>query len=115
MPEKPELTVVQGDLQVTVARATGYAGLRRDLLKVRAAEANQADEDEVRRIYRLAIYPDLVPPVVRHEGFEHWPPTLDELMELDETLISLWADAVYALNPHWRMGSGADGEKKASI
>jgi hypothetical protein len=112
----PEITVAFDKQSVTVARASGYSGMRRDLLKVRAAEANHTDQDEIRRIYRMMIYPDLVPPVVKHEGFAEWPPSLEELMELDEVFINQWADAVYELNPHWRMIATLDEqEKKASI
>lgn len=60
----------------------------------------------------MAIYPDLVPPVVRHEGFESWPPTLDQFMALDEVYLNQWADAVYELNPHWRMQPDAETDEK---
>ena len=64
-------------------------------------------------VIAVMIWPALVAATVEHEGFEHWPVSSDELMDLPEAFVTEWEQAVYSLNPHWRIGETASAEKKA--
>lgn len=52
-------------------------------------------------LLRTQLYPNLVAAVVEQTGFEKWPVTYEEFMELPEPLGLAWERAVGDLNPHW--------------
>lgn len=52
-------------------------------------------------LLRVQMYPSLVAAVISQEGFEKWPITFEEFLELPEELGIKWEAAVGELNPHW--------------
>jgi hypothetical protein len=51
---------------------------------------------------RRFIYPDVMAATIANTGFDHWPLSFDEFMDLPERLFGEWTQAVSALNPHWQ-------------
>jgi hypothetical protein len=108
---------------VTVGEATTLIGMRRTRMRYEAGQAEKAlrdanaggtpDPDE--SILRLVTYPDLVAPIVEIDiNGEHDTPGLSQFMELPETFVMEWENAVYELNGHWLPRSReGDDEKKA--
>lgn len=108
------LNIAHGNYNLTVSEANVLSGMRRSVLKAKV-ENNPADDDAV-RILRFLTYPDLISAVTENSGFEHWPPTFEQFLELPEALAEKWERAVYELNPHWRAGEDeqTSEEKKVS-
>lgn len=86
-------------LYVTVSEATVQIGIRRQQLALDARQNPPANIDH--QLLRLLVYPDLIAAVVDNHGFDHWPITFDEYLELPEQFAYEWEQAVYRLNPHW--------------
>lgn len=94
-------------VQLTIQKANYQQGLRRTLLiqqilKDPSIIAVSEEVDQVRSIMGMLFYPSMIASVVQHDGFEHWPITLDEFMDLPEELMIQWEEATYELNPSWR-------------
>jgi len=89
----------QKRLYVTVGEATVETGIRRQQL-AREARGDAPDDFE-RQLLRLLVYPDLIAAVVDQHGFEQWPISFDEYLNLPEQFAADWEQAVYRLNPHW--------------
>lgn len=113
--------IVYEGFRVVVRPANYRIGLTRTLLMDQArretpGEPDVSDAEALALAFgRVMLWPALVAPVVEHDGFDHWPPTADELLDMPEPFVSVWEQAVYALNPHWRavVPEEADAEKKA--
>jgi hypothetical protein len=100
-------------VRLEIAHANGYVSARRSLLQGTAITANKTStEEEAVKFARLVMYPDLVAPVVKQEGFDNWPPTLDQFLSLDELLLMQWTLAVYQANPHWQIAMPEEAEKE---
>lgn len=104
-------------VSVTVRPATYRQGLLRTILMDRERAASLGrDVSEPSALAGAVganiIYPSLVAATVEHEGFETWPPTSAEVMDLPEGFVTEWEKAVFALNPQWK-AVAADEEKKA--
>lgn len=104
--------VEAGDYKLTISEANVLIGMKRARLKVEGDRARDTDPD--RLILRLLVYPDLVAPVIEHEGFAEWPISFEDFLALPEQVVIPWEDAVYRLNPHWRPDNQTSEEKKES-
>lgn len=97
------------DIKLEIGEANVRMGMHRSLLidKVTAdleRSGNGASEDlEKAALDLLAVkfYPAFIAGVISHEGFDHWPVTFEEYIELPEMLCIKWENAVFTLNPHW--------------
>lgn len=103
-----------------IAHANGYIAAKRALMIGQAMRQNKLEngkknghaQDEAVQFARVALFPDVMSPVVKAEGFSHWPITLEEYFELDEVFINLWLEAVYKANPQWQMHMEEEGDKE---
>lgn len=89
-------------------------GIRHSLLIEEAAV--EPDDDEATRLFKYVFYPAMVACVVEHKGFDPWPPTIDDVMNLPDQFAGEWMDAAWELNPHWkpRIPEPDEAEKKSS-
>ena len=86
---------------MTVSRANGLIGQNHaEALSalLADAEAGKVAPNMESLSYMMAA---CVPPTIEHAGFEDWPPSLDEFVDLPEVFIDEWYGAVKELNPHW--------------
>lgn len=100
------------DVRLTINRATVRIGMMRTLLQEKARVAAHGrkpetvpDDDllgESELWVQIALYPSLIAATTEATGFEDWPLSYDQFMELPETLAMEWESAVFELNPHWR-------------
>jgi hypothetical protein len=103
---------------VTVRPANYRLGILRTVLNAQAiaARAKDADLQDGQVLAGLIggekIYPSLIAATVEQTGFDHWPPTAAEVLELPEGFVVAWEQAVYALNPQWRDAPPDEQEKK---
>jgi hypothetical protein len=103
---------------VTVRPANYRLGILRTVLNAQAIAAREKDAD-MQNTQVLAgliggekIYPSLIAATVEQEGFDHWPLTSDEVLDLPEGFVVAWEQAVYALNPQWLDAPPTEPEKK---
>lgn len=118
MSEKLRTLTLQIDdkpVALTVVRATAEIGIERYLIGSRGLKQNDEEKNipEARKILRITLYPDLVSCTVPETNIP-WPPSFDEFRQMPESVINEWAEAVYAVNPHWRIiDETADKAKNA--
>ena len=96
---------------LTVSEATVAIGVERQRLRT-VAGLDDTRPLEI-QLLSIATYPDLMAAVVEQAGFDTWPVSFDEFMELPEQLVYQWEQAVYDLNPHWYPSKKAGDEEKA--
>lgn len=104
--------VIERDgFKLHIMRANVLIGMRRTRMRV---EGSQVDDDDIdRQLLRAVVYPDLIAPVASTQGFADWPISFEDFLELPETLVIDWENAVYELNPHWQSAQANEqGEKK---
>jgi hypothetical protein len=91
---------------VTVCPATYRMGLRRTLLMEQERKAikdkGEVEVDLASSVGASMIYPTLIAAVVDHAGFDAWPPTSDQVMDMPEGFVMVWEKAAYECNPQWR-------------
>lgn len=108
-----ELSLLSKEFSVTVRRATVRMGAVRNRLQLEAmATKGEAFEDAWMRRF---LYPAIVAGTVQAEGFDTWPISFDEFLDLDEQFAQEWGEAIFKLNPHWSINLGDDvgkAEKK---
>ena len=100
-------------VHLVVATANLRMGIRRSLLiEEQRAICEKSRQDLVDQgfvvldliateLLRTQMYPSLVAGVVDQTGFDRWPITYEEFMELPEELGIKWEEALGSLNPHW--------------
>jgi hypothetical protein len=103
--------ITHGDVSIIVSEATALIGMKRSRMKVEAS--GTIDNDTDISILRIITYPDLLAATVEIKGMNK--PTFEEFLDLPDTLVMKWEQAVYRLNPHWLPGSQEQQEKKAEI
>lgn len=110
-------TISRNGFSVTVTEANVLMGTRRGLAQLQAFERLEGEDDLALKIIKGTTYPNLIGAVEDSSGFSEWPVSLSEFMELPESFVVEWEQAVYSLNPHWQPGysSQTDEEKKANI
>jgi len=100
------------DVRLTINRATVRIGMMRTLLQEKARvaaherspEAITDDElwNDIELWSQINFFPSLIAATSDAKGFEEWPPTYEQFLELPELLVMEWESAVFELNPHWR-------------
>ena len=98
-------------VKVTVKRASFGDGLMRFQLASEGDEQYQKEKDELKRFPLLVTYPDFRAATVAAEGIPY-PFSFDQFLEFDEALINLWAEAVYGLNPQWKLSVPEQSDPK---
>ncbi len=86
--------------KVVLSRADVLMGARHTILVSRGIAEGEGEELALRLI-RLYTYPACIGATVEHEGFEEWPPPLEDFCELPEVFVSAWERKAYELNTHW--------------
>lgn len=108
-----ERTLIGFGRSVIVRRATVRMGAVRNRLQLEAmATKGEAFEDAWMRRF---LYPAIVAGTVQAEGFDTWPISFDEFLDLDEQFAQEWGEAIFELNPHWSINLSDDvgkAEKK---
>lgn len=95
-------------VKVVVRPATYRMGLLRTILieQERRERGEQIDTNDPVQLSdavgKAMIYPSLMAAVSEHEGFDHWPLTADEVIDLPEGFVIAWEQAAFSLNPQWR-------------
>jgi hypothetical protein len=95
------------DVKLTIVKSTVRIGMMRTLMIEKAKIPDRSDGQEALAqeadfFVSAFLYPSLVCAVGEQAGFDHWPITADEFMELPEMLEYEWEKATFELNPHWR-------------
>lgn len=62
---------------------------------------NPTMEMAAENLLRGIFYPAFIAATREQEGFDHWPITSAEFLELPEGLMIEWERAVWELNPRW--------------
>ena len=101
-------------LSVTIGQATVRMGNRRQALADEGKRLQESKEqrngdaglpaddvDVAEYVQLLLIYPALIASVTDHQGFETWPVSFDEFLDLPEPFVLEWDAATFELNPHW--------------
>lgn len=115
--ERKTQAIEYGGYKIVVSEATTLQGMRRTMMRIKAADENAKDDegpnaaDDGIKILRSITYPDLMSVVVDSEGFELWPISFDVFLNLPDALVGEWERVAYDLNPHWLPG-GEQQEKK---
>jgi len=105
------------DIKLTVA---GPANTRRGMIRSLLIETEKARIEQERserngsegthipdmgevseNMLRTVYYPAFIAATIQAEGFEHWPISPEEFLELPEPLSIEWEKAVAELNPKW--------------
>lgn len=108
------------EISVTIQEADAVIGLRRKLLSAQAfvedaenpGTVKPVETDPARHMLRVMDFPNLVAPVVEVQGLPD-PITFEDFASLPEVMLTRWSEAVYELNPHWRVVQTEPDEKKA--
>ncbi|MFH1555138.1 MAG: hypothetical protein ABII76_09785 [Pseudomonadota bacterium] len=87
-------------VRIVVTEAHALEGMKRARLAAHAERENEHEEDVDRAILHMLVYPPLIAATVEAEGIP-WPLTFEQFLELPDTLMRPWEDAVFGLNPHW--------------
>jgi len=100
------------DVRLTIVQSTVRIGMMRTLMMERAGvpkfdlkKPGEFMNDLMAQSeywVESYLYPSLICAVGEAIGFEHWPITLDEFMELPEPFAYEWEQAVFELNSHWK-------------
>jgi hypothetical protein len=107
--EKQKILTLDVDGQpvtITVARASAKAGIKRYRLMLEERE----EPDEDMKYVRFILYPNLIAGTLSATGIP-WPPTVEQVAELDEALVNEWMASVYEVNPNWEPRRRDDAEK----
>ena len=105
------LTLDDAQVTLTIVRATARIGVARYQLisKGYGYIQENPDEDEALKALRVMVYPDCISGTSHAEGIE-FPTPFEQFVELPEDFVNQWADAVYAINPHWKPGAGISAD-----
>lgn len=108
-----QIEIELNGVKLTVSEAGVLQGIRRSILQEQA-KLDEGDDQAILYIKRI-FYPDLIAATLSQSGFDNWPLSLADFMQVPDQLALKWENAVYELNPHWRPGwEDEQQEKKAS-
>lgn len=97
-------TVESGACSVCVSEATALQGMRHTILREEmASRVNEGDDSALVYLKRI-FYPALISAVTDYSGFEFWPISFEDFLELPDSFVGEWERATYELNPHWQPG-----------